>query len=42
MSYPEARTFVSMVNDSTAQKPYTSVTKAFLHLGGSPNRHAMA
>ena len=29
ISYPEARKFVSMVNDSTAQKPYTSVTKAF-------------
>jgi hypothetical protein len=42
ISYPEARKFVFMVNDSTAQKPYTSVPKAFLHLGGNPNRHAMA
>jgi hypothetical protein len=28
ISYPEARKFVSMANDSSAQKPYTTVTKA--------------
>ena len=42
VSYPEARTLVSMANDSCAQTAYANVTNTLFYLGENPNRHHLA